>query len=91
MKYIKPVNQISENLQSFQEVSCAQKEVLPSHKLQDNAYEQQNLFGSKQDNPTQRNCQSQLSHPSLSPIEQECQEKLIEGKKQNSTEDLKYL
>ena len=48
----------------------------------------------KEENPSQRNCQNQLSHPSLSHIEQECQESLIQGKihiQQNSNEGLEYL
>ena len=36
---VKPVGTISKNLQSFLEISPMQKEVLPSHKLQDHAYE----------------------------------------------------
>ena len=47
-----------------------------------------------EDNPSQRNCQNQLSHPGLSHIEQECQENLIQGKihiQQNSNEGLEYL
>ena len=36
---IKPVENISKNLQSFLEISSVQKDVLPSHKLQDYAYE----------------------------------------------------
>ena len=36
---VKPVKNISKNLQSFLEISPVQKEVLPSHKLQDHAYE----------------------------------------------------
>ena len=36
---VKPVNNISRNLQSFLEISPVQKEVLLSHKLQDHAYE----------------------------------------------------
>ena len=39
-----------------------------------------NLFRLKEDNPSQRNCQNELSQPSLSHIEQECQESLIQGK-----------
>ena len=35
----KPVENIIKNLQSFLEISLVQKEVLPSHKLQDDAYE----------------------------------------------------
>ena len=36
---VKPVKNISKSLQSFLEISPVQKEVLPSHKLQDHAYE----------------------------------------------------
>ena len=36
---VKPVENISNNLQSFLQVSPAQKELLLSHKLQDHAYE----------------------------------------------------
>ena len=71
-----------------------QKEVLLSHKLQDHAYEQQNLSRLKEDNSSERNCQNQLSHPSLSHIEQECQESLIQGKiqiQQNWNKGFKYL
>ena len=42
-----------------------QKEVFPSHKLQDHAYEYYNPFRLKEDNLSQRNCQNQLSHPGL--------------------------
>ena len=66
---VKPVENIRKNLQSFLEISPAQKEVLLSHKLQDHAYEQKDLFGLKEANPLQRNCQNQLKHPSLSHIE----------------------
>ena len=36
---VKQVKNISENLQSFLEISPVQKQVLLSHKLQDHAYE----------------------------------------------------
>ena len=36
---VKPVENISKNMQSFLEISPMQKEVLLSHKLQDHAYE----------------------------------------------------
>ena len=36
------------------------------------------VFGLKEDNPSQRNCRNQLRHPSLSHIEQECQESISE-------------
>ena len=39
MSEVKPIKNISKNLQSFLEISLLQKEVLPSHKLQDHAYE----------------------------------------------------
>ena len=60
-----------------------QKEVLLSHKMQDHAYEYQNLFRLKEDNLSQRNCQNRLSHPGLSHTEQEYQESLIQGKIHN--------
>ena len=55
-----------------------QKEVVPSHNLQDHTFEQQNPFGLKEDNPLQRNCHSKLNYPSLTHTEQECQEILIQ-------------
>ena len=51
MSEVKPVENISKNLQSFLEIISVQKDVLLSHKLQDHAYKWQNLFGSKKDNP----------------------------------------
>ena len=36
---VKPVGNISENLQSFLKISPVQKKVLPLHKLRDHAYE----------------------------------------------------
>ena len=36
-----------------------QKEVFPSHKLRDHAYDLQNTFGLKEDNASPRNCQNQ--------------------------------
>ena len=50
----------------FLEVSPMQKEVLLSH--EDHAYEGENHFGLKENKPSQRNSQNQLSHPC-----QECQ------------------
>ena len=35
---VKPVENISKNPQSFLEISPVQKEVVPSHKLQDHAW-----------------------------------------------------
>ena len=35
---VKPVENISKNMQSFPKVSPLRKEILPSHKLQDHAY-----------------------------------------------------
>ena len=77
---VKPVENISKNLQSFLEISPVQKILLPLHKLRDHAYEYQNTFGLKEDNLSQRNCQNELSHHGLSHTEQECQENLIQGK-----------
>ena len=71
---VRPIKNISKNPLSFLEISPMQKEVLRSHKLQDRAYEKQNHFGIKEDNPSLRNYQNQLSHPSLSHIKQESQE-----------------
>ena len=36
---VKPIENISKNLPSFLEISPVQKEIFPSHKLQDQAYE----------------------------------------------------
>ena len=88
---VKPVENISKNPQSFLDINLVQKEVLPSHKLQDHAYEYP--LELKEDNLSQRNCQNQLSHSSLSHTEPECQESLIQGKihiQQNSKEGLQH-
>ena len=77
---VRLVKNINRSLQSFLEISPVQKEVLFSHKLQDHAHEKYNLFRLNEDNPSQRNCQYQLSHRSLLHIEQEWQESLIQGK-----------
>ena len=47
-----------------------QKEVLPSHKLRDNAYEYQNPLGLKEYNFPQKKFQNQLSDLGLSQTEQ---------------------
>ena len=39
MSEVKPVENISKNLHDFLEISPMQKEVLPSHKLQNHTYE----------------------------------------------------
>ena len=47
----------------------------------------------KEDNPLQTDCQNQLSHPSLSHIEQKCQDSLNQGEihiQQNLNKALKY-
>ena len=80
MSEVKPVENITKNLQSFVEISPMQNKVLLQHKLRDHAYECQNPFGLKEDKLSLRNCQDQLSHPVLSHTEQECQENLIQGK-----------
>ena len=71
---------MSKNLQTFLVISLMEKEVIPSDKLQEHAYKWQNPFWLKEVNPLQRNCKNHLSHASLSHIEQECQESLIQGK-----------
>ena len=90
---VKQVENISKNLQSFLEIRAVQKEILPSNKLRDHAYEYENPFRLKEDNLSQRNCQNQLSHLGISHVEQECKESLIQGKihnQQNSNEGLEY-
>ena len=39
MNEVKPAKNVSKNMHSFLEISPVQTEVLPSHKLQENAYE----------------------------------------------------
>ena len=39
LREVKPVKNKRKNLQSFLEIGPVRKEVLPSHKLQDHAYE----------------------------------------------------
>ena len=51
---VKPVENISRNPLSFLEISPVQKEVLLSHELKDHAFEQYNLFGLKEDNPSEK-------------------------------------
>ena len=46
---VKPVKNVSKKLQSFLEISPFQKEFLPSYKLRNHAYEQQNPFGLKEE------------------------------------------
>ena len=90
---VKAIENISQNIQSFLEISPVQKEAFVSHKMRDHAYEYQNLFELNEDKLSQRNWQNQLSHPGLSHMEKECQESLIQGKihnQQNSNEGFKY-
>ena len=56
---VKPVKNISKNLQSFLEINLMHM----SSRI---------LLDLKEDNSSQRNCQNQLSDPGLSDIEQEC-------------------
>ena len=63
---VKIVENISKNPQSFLEIIPVKKEVLP--------------FGLNEDNPLNIYYQNQLSHPSLSHIQLELQESLIQGK-----------
>ena len=47
----------------------------------------------KEDKPSQRNCQNELTNPGLSHIEEECRESLIQGNtcnQQNSNEGFEY-
>ena len=62
---VKIVENISKNPQSFLEIIPVKKEVLP--------------FGLNEDNPLNIYYQNLLSHPSLSHIELELQESLIQG------------
>ena len=87
----KPVKNVGQNLQSFLEISPVQKEVLSSHKLRTMHIGNRNPFKSKKDIPSQRNCQTQLSHPGLFHIYRARMsgESLIQGKihnQQNSNE-----
>ena len=50
---IKLVENINKNPQSFLEIGHAQNKVIPSHKLQDHAYQLRNPFRLKEDNPSQ--------------------------------------
>ena len=93
MSEVKPVKNISKNLQSFLEIRPMQKEVLPSHILRDHTRVLKFFWIKGVDNFLQRYCQNQLSHPGLSHTEQECQESLIQGKihnQQNWNEGLEY-
>ena len=84
---------INKDSQKFLELGLVQNEFLLSYKLQGNAYESQNPFRLKEDSPSLRNCQYQLSYPSLFVIQQECQESLIRGKihsQQNWNKELDY-
>ena len=88
---VKPVKNISTNLQSFLEISLMQKEVHLSQKLWDHAYEYLNPFRLKEDNFLKK--LPEIFIQVLSHTEQECQESLNQGKihnQQNSNESLKY-
>ena len=51
MSEVKPVENMRKN-PKFSRESSMQKELLPSHKLQDHAYKQQNPSRLKEDNPS---------------------------------------
>ena len=53
---VKPVANISKNLQSFLEAIPVQKEVVPSHKLLEHAYEYYSPFGLKENSLSKRFC-----------------------------------
>ena len=87
---VKPVENISKNLQSFVEISPLKKESFIHINCETM---HMNPFGLRVDNLSQRNCQNQLSRPDLSHTQQECQDSMIQGKihnPQNSNERLKY-
>ena len=48
------IEKISKNLQIFLKINPMQEEALPSHKLQDHAYKQQNPFTLKKEKPPHR-------------------------------------
>ena len=54
VKSVVTVENIVKNLQSFLEISPMEKEVLPSYKLWDHAYEYWNPFRLKEDDLLQR-------------------------------------
>ena len=68
------------NLLSLLEISPVQKEVFPSKMMHMSS---RILFRLEEDKTSQRNCQNQLSDLSLSHVEQQCQEILIQGKIQS--------
>ena len=66
---VKPLKNISKNLQSFLNISLMQKEVLRKSFLHINLRPciwAENPLELKEDNSSQRNYQNQLSYPSLS-------------------------
>ena len=75
---VKPVKNINKNLHAeFSRDKCERKSFLHINK-QDHASIK--IFLNQRKNPSQRNCQNQLIHLSLSHIEQEYRESLIQGK-----------
>ena len=88
LNQVKPVENINKRQlklrhQNFLETRPVQMEVPPSYKLQGTAYEWQNPFELKEDDPSQKNYKKQLCLSSLSPIKQEYQENFIQGKIHN--------
>ena len=57
---VNPIENINKDYQSFQMKSHVEYEVLPLLKLLDYTYEQQNLLGLKEGNPSQVYCERQL-------------------------------
>ena len=76
---VRPFENINKNPHSLLDISPEQKKVSPSHKVQDHVQEEQNPFGSKEDNPTQK-LQESVESSKLDSHKQECQEKVIQGK-----------
>ena len=62
---VKPVKNINKNLQIFEGASFMQKETHPLHKLQDHAYEWQNPFELKEDNPHKKKLSSSFHNEAI--------------------------
>ena len=86
---VKPIENISKNVQSFLEIIPMQKESF----FHINCETMHMSTRIPSEYLSQRDFQNQLSHPGLSHTEQECEEILIQGKTHNqqySNEGLEY-
>ena len=91
LNVVKPVEDMNKNPLGFLEILPKQNEAPSSHKLQDHPNEEEKPFGLKEDKPSERHWQNQLSHPNLFHIQQHCQGTVIHRKifiQPNSNEDL---